>query len=154
MLSCPDLPKPRMNLWNSFSTLAAASIPTPTYWTPTKRTIESITSKSSCAFYFYFYFPKRGEHLPGFTSAWFSHFWCFVAGPVVKLRLRRPRKLGYRAFRTAASPEESAGRPPQLLCKGNIEIIRNRIEPLLLCACSAVLIYLDIRFFFVFFFFF
>ena len=55
-------------------------------------------------------FSRRGEPLPGFP------FWCFVAGPVVKLRLRRPRELGDRALR-----KKELERTPQLLSKGNIE---------------------------------
>ena len=46
--------------------------------------------------FFLIFFSRRGEPLPGFP------FWCFVAGPVVKLRLRRPRELGDRALRQAA----------------------------------------------------
>ncbi len=34
---------------------------------------------------------------------------------------------------------------PQLLSKGNIVLIRNRKRASLLCACTAVLIYLDLR---------
>ena len=34
---------------------------------------------------------------------------------------------------------------PQLLSKGNIVLIRNRKRAFLLCACTAVLIYLDLR---------
>ena len=92
-------------------------------------------------FLFFFFFSRRGEPLPGFP------FWCFVAGPVVKLRLRRPRELGDRAFRTVASPppEERAGCTPQLLSKRNIVITRNRKRAFLLCTCSAVLIYLNLR---------
>ena len=72
--------------------------------------------------------------MPGFP------FWCFVAGPVVKLRLRRPRELGDRALR-----KKELERTPQLLSKGNIVLIRNRKRAFLLCACTAVLIYLDLR---------
>ena len=43
------------------------------------------------------------------------------------------------------APEEGAGRTPQLLSKGNIVLIRNRKRASLLCVCSAVLIYLDLR---------
>ena len=45
---------------------------------------------------YFLIFSRRGEPLPGFP------FWFFVAGPVVKLRLRRPRELGDRALRQAA----------------------------------------------------
>ena len=41
-------------------------------------------------------FSRLGEPLPGFP------LWCFVAGLVIKLRLRRPRELGDRALRMAA----------------------------------------------------
>jgi hypothetical protein len=43
------------------------------------------------------------------------------------------------------NPEESARRTPQLLSKENIVIIRNRKRACLLCACSAVLIYVGLR---------
>ena len=63
--------------------------------------------------FFSFFFFRRGEPLPGFP------FWCFVEGPVVNLRLRRPRELGDRAFRMVASPpnEERAIVPPSCLAK-------------------------------------
>ena len=63
--------------------------------------------------FFYFFFFQAGEPLPGFP------FWCFVEGPVVNLRLRRPRELGDRAFRMVASPpnEERAIVPPSCLAK-------------------------------------
>ena len=55
--------------------------------------------------------------------------------------------MGDRAFRTADSPplKKALDVPSQLLSKGNIVIIRNRKRAFLLCTCSVVLIYLDLR---------
>ena len=57
--------------------------------------------------FFFLIFSRRGEPLPGFP------FWCFVAGPVVKLRLRRPRELGDRALWMAKELDV----PPSCLAK-------------------------------------
>ncbi len=91
---------------------------------------------------FFFFFFSGGEN-----PCLVFPFWCFVAGPVVNLRLRRPRELGDRAFRTAASPplKKALDVLPQLLSNGNVVLIRNRKRASVLCVCSAVLIYLDLR---------
>ena len=46
---------------------------------------------------------------------------------------------------SGVASEEGLDIPPQLLSKGNIVLIRNRKRAFLLCACTAVLIYLDLR---------
>ena len=56
--------------------------------------------------FFLLFFSGGEEPLPGFP------FWCFVAGPVVKLRLRRPRELGDRALR-----KKELDVPPSCLAK-------------------------------------
>ncbi len=77
--------------------------------------------------FFFLIFSRRGEPLPGFP------IWFFVAAQAAA------------RFGRSGTSEEGAGRTPQLLSKGNIVLIRNRKRAFLLCTCSAVLIYQDLR---------
>ncbi len=88
--------------------------------------------KRGCYFLFFLFFLFQA----GRTLACFSPL-CFVAGPVVKLRLRRPRELGDRAFRMGASPPpEEELRPPQLLSKGNIAMqLKESLPALRMLSC-------------------
>jgi len=82
----------------------------------------------------------------GRTLAWFSLL-VFRCGSGCQIKAQAAARVGRSGTSAGCltAPEEGAGRTPQLLSKGNIVLIRNRKRASLLCACTAVLIYLDLK---------
>ena len=72
-------------------------------------------------------------------------FWYFVAGPVVKLMLRRPREFGRSGFsgRLLRRPRKKAWTESSSCLVKEVHGFALRTSQL--CTCSAVLIYLDLR---------
>jgi hypothetical protein len=93
-------------------------------------------------FFFFFFFFQAGRT----PLAWFSLL-VLRCGSGCQIKAQAAARVGRSGISDGCftAPEESAGRTPQLLSKGNIVIIRNRKRASLLCTCSAVLIYLDLR---------
>ena len=127
---------PRSEIWST------SSLSLPTQLFSSSNAIKSPTTPHhhfhpSLPLFFFLIFPG-GE----------NPYLVFPFGSSLRVRLSNKAQAAARVGRSGISdgcftaPEESAGRTPQLLSKGNIVLIRNRRR---LCTFSAVLIYLGLN---------